>query len=230
MAQKDQYSKSEIIEKLENALKTPETLYQEAAVNYTGKAGGESYSEIIAKYLLENLARWEKNIPTICREKSYRTPSHKGTATTGRTKATSTCGEEHGVLEMFGQTFPFLGEVLDYQVPLKNRQSDKAGKIDLLSRCGDGSVILLEYKTAGNTESLLHAVLEIYTYSQIIDGKKLLADFDLPKNTQIRKAVLVGHGSQTLKQYKNEWLYRLMSVLGVEIFVFNEKTQKVTLP
>lgn len=65
-----------------------------------------------------------------------------------------------------GESFNFIGKIVDYQVPLKHKHSQECsglGKVDLLSQ--NGSVAyLLEVKTRENTESPLRAIMEIYTY------------------------------------------------------------------
>lgn len=87
---------------------------------------------------------------------------------------------------MFGNTCPGLGKVLDYQIPLKDKQDDKACKMDLMSfKEDENTLYILELKvpkknTGEETETLLRSVLEIYTYSKQVDQEKLLNDFDLP--------------------------------------------------
>lgn len=58
-----------------------------------------------------------------------------------------------------GEVFPGIGIVLDYQVPLKNRREDKAGKVDLIS-LNEDNLYLLELKRQDSNETMLRCVLE----------------------------------------------------------------------
>lgn len=69
-----------------------------------------------------------------------------------------------------------LGYIFDYQTPLKEKQDDSYGKIDLLGyntvdKCY--SVIELKYRPSGSEETLLRCVLEAYTYYKLLDIKQI---------------------------------------------------------
>lgn len=71
-----------------------------------------------------------------------------------------------------GKTFPHIGEIVDYQVPLKHCRGDDCdgmGKVDLLSVAGD-TAWLLELKVPDSTEHPLRAIMEIYTYWRQLGG------------------------------------------------------------
>ena len=71
-----------------------------------------------------------------------------------------------------GQVYNSVGEIIDYQVPLKHSQKCSGlGKVDLLSQKGSVAY-LLEVKTRENTESPLRAIMEIYTYWKQLGGRK----------------------------------------------------------
>jgi len=59
-----------------------------------------------------------------------------------------------------------IGEILDYEYPLKNDGNVEFGKVDLVSY-RNGSIILIEGKTHRNPETLLRTILEIKTYSRL---------------------------------------------------------------
>lgn len=67
-----------------------------------------------------------------------------------------------------------IGDILDYQVPLKDEQSDKAGKIDLLAYDKkEGILRILELKAPNNdNDSLLRCVLEGETYKKVLTNTK----------------------------------------------------------
>lgn len=182
------YSKQDIHNLLLEKSDNMSVFYKQGFVNYKGKTSDtkEWYTEIISEWLLARLDLLE-SIPTITREKTYKTPTHDGK----HLNATSNRKEEMIAKEIFRQgTLPILGDILDYQTPLKNKRADSSGKIDLLSY--DGKTLrLLELKEPDNKESMLRCVLEGYTYSKIVDIKKLLKDFKLPSNTKVLAGALV---------------------------------------
>lgn len=69
-----------------------------------------------------------------------------------------------------------MGELFDFQVPLKARKAEQTvykpehkGELDLVAR-QDKEMVLIEYKIPDSTEPLLRAVLEAITYFHQIDG------------------------------------------------------------
>lgn len=71
-----------------------------------------------------------------------------------------------------GERFSPIGEIVDYQVPLKHSRGGECkgmGKIDLLSVDGD-TAWLLELKVPDSTEHPLRAIMEIYTYWRQLGG------------------------------------------------------------
>lgn len=195
------YSKTDILEKVKEALE-PVNLYAKSFVNYRGEASdtGERYSEILSEYLLQNLTLLERSIPSITRASSYNIESHDGNATTGLSAEESSHKEEHIALGMYNKSFDFIGEILNYQIPLKNKQTDKVGKIDLLS-FDDNNLHILELKKPDNTEdTLLRCVLEVYTYWETVDKNKLNEDYRF-QNKSVRKGILIWETCQAYKDF-----------------------------
>jgi hypothetical protein len=114
-----------------------------------------------------------------------------------------------------------LGKCISYEIPLCDKRSDNNGKIDLLSyNAREKSLYLIELKNPENTESLNRAILEISTYYQIIDGKKLLTDMGLPEDTIIKKAVLIHENSAAKRDY-SEIKGRIADLLSVSIWTYD---------
>ena len=225
---KMKYSKEEIIKKAENVLEIAR-FYQEDFVNYSGETTtGERYSEILSEYLLTNCSRLD-SIPLIERKKSYKVETHTGKSTTGRSKENSNRNEEHIALEMFNKTFNLIGKVLDYQVPLKDKNSDKAGKIDLLS-FHNNTLYMLELKRPNpkRPETLLRCVLEIYTYWKTVAQQKLISDFGY-KDISVRKGILIWEDCQAYKDFfELPKTKKLTELLDVDVFVLtNEDNPQV---
>lgn len=134
------------------------------------------------------------------------------------------------------KSYNFIGKVIDYQTPLRNNGNDKGYKgVDLISyNKHENSLFLLETKKPDTTETLLRAVLEIFTYWKIIDHQKLLYDFSKSErcnnlnlyNTLIKKAVLLFEGSYAYNEYVNNTspnTIELMNELGVEFYGIRKK-------
>lgn len=216
------YTKKYVLEKLSSAFQTPATLYKKPFINYRGKTSDtrEKHTEVLAAALLENIAILEA-IPSVPRNKGYKIKTHDGT-----TKAENSNREEERIaLSMFGKEYGGIGKIIDYQVPLKNTSEDIGlGKIDLLAYDGQ-TLRLLELKKPKSTETLLRCVLEVYTYWHIADHGVLRASFRLSSNTAIGKAALIYPDCVAYTDYHRDSAYtkRLMALLGVELFVWDEE-------
>ena len=169
------YTREQILLKLEENSSDMSLLYKEPCVNYRGKTADtkEYYTEVIAEWLLERLYLFDR-IKTITRQSSYCMGGEEHDGIPNRSN--SNREEELIAMAMKRQrTLPVVGQVLDYQTPLKNVQKDEAGKIDLLAY--DGKTLrILELKKPDSMETMLRCVLEGYTYLQTVDKEKLLRD------------------------------------------------------
>ncbi len=220
------YTKAKLLEKVDEwlALEKVSKLYAQDFVNYTGVTSDtkEPYTEVIAEHLLNNLTAFE-GIKSLTRESSYETASHKWQPN----DPASPRSEEQIAHSMMGQTYNYIGEIIDYQTPLKNVQSDEVGKIDLLSRNeAEGRVYILEFKAEDSKETSLRCVLEAYTYGRIVNSEKLLNDFGHKKFT-LRKAVLVYRLSPPHVHFGDTNIKRLMKALGVDLFVLDKDNHVV---
>ncbi|MCQ2584719.1 MAG: hypothetical protein MJ185_03940 [Treponema sp.] len=216
------YTKFEIIEKVEEyfSMNTVSELYKANFINYTGKTKDthELYIKIIADYLTEHkdelLAELSNKTITRGDGKSYKTEGHDGCCNFVFTdKKTGERREENIAYAMHSQfkdSDSIFGRVLDYQIPLKNKRSDKGvGKIDLLSHLKyeeNGEVkyktYVIELKKDESTETLLRCILESYTYAKIVDKEKLFRDFELPlENNELVIAPLVYYDDKSVNQY-----------------------------
>ena len=221
-----EYTREEIIKKLQDSSKDMSTLYTQTFINYTGKTTDtkEKYTEVIAEWLLNNIDLLYK-IKKITRESTYKVNTHDGK----HNNQNSNRSEEIMAIEIFNQkSLNILGKVLDYQTPLKNERDDKAGKIDIVSYNKDiKTVYLLELKKEDNEETMLRCVLEIFTYSKTLDKDKFLEDFNLPKDTKIKASPLVFfNGSQYKEMIEadNKFLKQLMDRLDIEPFYITKNS------
>lgn len=226
------YSKNEILEMIENAKFDIRSFYKQDFVNYAGKTkdSKEYYTEIIAEWLLSHVDLFNK-IELINREGSYRIESHDGKIINQE----SNRAEEKIAMKLFdysqnkGEIFDKIGKIIDYQIPLKNIQTDDAGKIDLLAYNEDTDTLrILELKKSDSKETMLKCLLEVYTYLKIVNKDKLLKDFGLPKNTIVKASPLVFfEGMQYMEmQEDRKNLKKLMEKMEIEPVYLIEENGK----
>lgn len=109
-----------------------------------------------------------------------------------------------------------FGDVIDYQIPLKNKRVDKIGKIDFMF-VKNGELCLAEIKAFGSNESALKAIMEVQTYYQVVDKAKLLSDFGLKPDTKIKKVIVLFNNTKGAKQVKeNEFVKDLLGKFDIE--------------
>ena len=215
-----EYTREEIIKKLQDSSKDMSTLYTQTFINYTGKTTDtkEKYTEVVSEWLLNNIDLLYK-IKKITRQSSYKVNTHDGK----HNNQNSNRLEEIMAIEIFNQkSLNILGKVLDYQTPLKDKLEDEAGKIDIVSYDKDNKIVyLLELKREDSKETMLRCVLEIFTYSKTLDKDKFLEDFNLPKDTKIKASPLVffnGYQYKEMVDGNNKFLKQLMDKLDIEPF------------
>lgn len=215
------YSKEILVAEINKAVLDMSTFYQQPFLNWIGVTSDtdEPYSEVTAAYLLKHLDLLEQ-ISCVGRE-SYlvnHTPSPDAEDYQGPRK------EEYLAQALIGTTLNGLGEILQYQVPLKKRAKDEGvGKIDLVS-LKESKLYVIELKTAVSKETVLRCAMEAVTYCRQANQEQLMKDY---RATEIIPAVLVGKGGaqETELQEKPENLTRLLRTLGVEVF-FLTKAEK----
>lgn len=230
------YSKDEIIKKLEVAKSEMWKFYSQDFVNYRGKTSDKErdyYTEIIAEWLLDNIELFN-DIKMISRENSYKVDSHDG-----KNKDKDSNREEEKIaMKLFdlsqnqGKVFEIIGKIIDYQTPLKDIQTDKAGKIDLLAYNESKKTLrILELKKPDSEETMLRCVLEAYTYLKVVDKDKLLKDFGLQKNTKIKACPFVFYGKEQYKEMQQDrkHLKDLIKKLGIEVIYLKEENREYSV-
>ena len=222
----------ETVKVLDCELKNAKKLYNSGCINWKGKTldSKEYYTEVISSELLkkEKLVLLEK-IEQINRIK-YNVATHDGQHNGDTNRA-----EEIFAMQLKGKKLEKLGFVIEYQVPLKEKLSDGAGKIDLITSANE-SVYIVELKCIGNKDTLLRAILEIWTYYKQLNKVNFLNSFKLLKQNKtkdIRKAVLLRVGCNAYNEAKElserPELKRLTEALDVDIFLLGENG-KISCP
>lgn len=224
------YTKKETIEQCSIAFKNKATFYKKDFINYRGKTTdtNEYYTEVIAKFLCDNINDYVNGITCISRKSSYKTSGHDGIY-----DANSNREEEKIAMQIFNQCnklgdYEHIGRILDYQTPLKSSADDEAGKIDLLSF--DGKVMrILELKKPDSKETMLRCVLEGFTYLKTADNNKLISDFGYdPKSVVIKASPFIFYNGEQHREMLQDRpnLQKLTTLLDSKVFyivVENEK-------
>ena len=223
------YSKEEIIKKLEESKSEMGQFYSENFLNYISETSDKEgdYTEIIAGWLLDNIELFN-DIEMISRKSNYKVKTHDGIIKNEGSKRE----EEKIAMKLFelsqnqGKVFDIIGKIIDYQTPLKDIQTDKAGKIDLLAYNEEEKILrILELKRPDSKETMLRCVLEAYTYLKVVDKDKLLKDFGLPENTKIKACPFVFYGGEQHQemQKNKENLGELIKKLDIEVIYLKEE-------
>ena len=219
------YSKNEILEEIQDM----GNFYKRKVVNYRGTTSDskEYYTEVVAEWILKNIYLFDY-IKPITREKSYKVDTHDGIIKNKGSKRE----EEKIAMKLFdlsqnqGKVFEIIGKIIDYQTPLKDIQTDKAGKIDLLAYNESKKTLrILELKKPDSEETMLRCVLEAYTYLKVVDKAKLLKDFGLPENTKIKACPFVFYEKEQYRemQQDRENLKDLIKKLEIEVIYLKEE-------
>lgn len=223
------YSKAGFLELLRKAVGDVDSFYAQNFLNYRGVTNDtkERYENIAAEFVLENLAAFE-NIRVINRQSSYKTDGHEQLIPDDNKineikKGGVRRQEEWLAKSMYGKSYENLGNVIDFQVPIKDVHGDKAGKIDLISFSeSDSALYLLEFKKPDSKETLLRCILEAYTYYKQVSLAKLLSDFELPAHSNIIPAALIYKQSFATESLESPFLQQLRNAFGISIFLINE--------
>lgn len=215
------YTREDILRMVREASEDMTVFYRQDFVNYRGTTSdtGEYYTEIIAEWCCQNIDLFKKILP-ISRESSYWMETHDGVPDHPHTNRE----EELIAMAMFRQgEISGLGKVLDYQTPLKNKRTDRAGKIDLLAYDGE-TLRILELKEPDSEETMLRCILEGDTYLRTVDKMKLLADFSLPKETAVTASPFVFYRMAQYKEMQQErpHLKHLMELLQCKPYYIQE--------
>lgn len=222
------YSRDETIKALNDAFETPGTLYKAKCVNWSGKCEkGEYYSEIISEKLLEDIGNF--NIVKFERDSYFQNHS-------GEIKAFTNRGEEILAKSLLNKKIEGIGEIFDYQIPLKKSQKDTGvGKIDLVSIDGD-KLRLIEIKAEDAIDTLLRCVLEAYTYSKQLDSDRFKREYTEKKeiafgNEEPIPTVLIPETCKAAKEFRNNEhpkVIELAKKLKVNIKIFEIKKYELS--
>lgn len=170
------------------------SFYTDRMLNYEGTTADTKIivSEVIADELNKNYAQLSKiGKNTLIRRSKPFNCGHKGIANV-RNRINKfgelTYNEKCLAIALFNSEQSYcLGKIFDYEVPIKETKNDKYGKVDLVSTHDPShsiKLIELKIKSERRGETLLRAILEIYTYYKLISGSydKFIRDYKLSRD------------------------------------------------
>jgi len=228
------YTKKEIEDKLCADITHVKSLYKHPVVSYTGETSGVPYCEIAAQFISDNANL--DNINMISRHTGYNLGHQIGQI--NETEANKQ-DEEIVAKYMAGKKYDVFGKIIDFQIPLKDPQekgksdpnkkitNSGVGKIDLISYDEDTEVVyLLELKKQDNDkDTLLRALLEVYTYWKQLDHVIFRNTYKLPKTSPIIPAIVIFKDSLQHKhcdRKKYPETNKLIDKLGIPVFIVEE--------
>ena len=164
-------------------------------INYLSSVSDddELCNEVVAGWVLKN-KRKIAEIKMFTRNKSYFVAGHDGMLTELEKSNPSNRKEEILAKKMHSRYYEPVGEIIDYQVPLKDYVKDnedrRFGKIDMLSVNEDTKTIhVIEFKKPGSAETMLRCVLEGITYYRVLNKSKLKKDYAWKYRKDIAKGL-----------------------------------------
>ena len=158
---------------------------------------------------IEWIAEWiEMALPKIrfatddLRQQSFRVQDHRGQIP--RQTGIEQLTEKLLLRAIFNLSqVSILGEVIDYEVPIRRTNYARNADIDLLC-VQSSSALCVEAKLPISRDSFLKVILQAFTYTSLIAIRRntLLADFGLPVTLRLTPAVLTFANAQSGRQLK----------------------------
>ncbi len=236
------YTKSQTLQALATAVRNDITkLYAAPCINWSGTTSDcerDDYTNVIANEILKTYLSPLKSIQVVSRKESYCIGHQKVSdwECSSQTQNRSLSNEKWIAKYIFQEEdFLFLGSVIDYETPLGNYDGDGLGEIDLLT-VNDNTLYAIELKSGANeNDTLLHAILQAYTYAKIVDKVKLIKNFRerfpwLPPTPDLIPAVAVFQDSPLYKNSEGlEKVEKLRNELGVKLFLLSWDDDGITV-
>lgn len=186
----NKYTENETKEEVRQLLKDlPNSFYQKGVFKRAGTTNGSGrlYMDVVSEELISNYKCVERIGQDInSRKENFKLSSHDGSAdVTKRGGKALMFDEKLFARALFNshKTDAYYGTIVDYETPLKAKMSKLSGiigKIDLIAKDDNNkSIKLLELKIGTNKETVLRAILEIYTYYKLVCNARdqFLKDF-----------------------------------------------------
>lgn len=220
---KEQYEKDliEILNKVE-----PKKWYQNTIFQRRGHQN--SITSLYAKLLLDNI----NNINCIKahpRKNGYKTNHLRDNITF----SSASNRRENNIARLLFKNrtkIKRLGEVIDYEIPLT---AGTKQNIDLLCK-NDKFLNIIELKSDKSKESILKAILEIYTYEQLLNKEEwekyisgVIDNQNLKDQLEIKKCIMLFEGTVPTNTITED-VEKLLEKLKISVFIYdNEVPDKI---
>jgi hypothetical protein len=178
----------------------------------------KSYLNEISDIILNSYDAIKLDLRDLREKNFWLKDSHIGTC---QIKPTKNIQEKRICRAMFNyKDLGVMGNVRDYEVPLKGISKSKHGDIDLLS-IKDNEVFIIEAKNPNTNTSIVKGILQAFTYCQLVQQVKssFFSDFNIDQGSILIPSVLVFNDSEcgkemrSIKQYGS--LIRLLNRLNM---------------
>jgi hypothetical protein len=159
------------------------------------------YAEIIAGLILESINEIRLESSNL-RQSGFRLDSHRGQAELKSPITQFT--EKRFCRAMFNaHNVPLLGSIRDYEVPLRAIDTADHGDIDLISQNENG-LLLIESKQPRSKESILKAILQVFTYSMLVSSVRqpFESEFGVINKTRLIPVILTFDAATSGKQLR----------------------------
>jgi len=188
-----------------------------------GSLQRKSYSNIIADIIVNNFD-CIKLVKDDLRQNNFKIDDHCGQAQLSTDIKQIT--EKRFLRALFNFTkekpLKFIGKVIDYEVPLKEKRGVQHGDIDLLA-LNNNNLFIIEAKKHNSSESILKAILEAYVYSKLVHSVKesFYSDFGFASELILTPTILTfksaTSGEQLLSMNKYSSIKRLLNILNEDL-------------
>lgn len=212
-----QFSRNELISLVEKDSLHPEVLYRKDYIYRPGVTSdtGEPYAKVLAEWFSANRDLWI-HFP------------HGGYRLIGGKRAEMMMKNEVFRAVRNQKVFPPFGRVLPYDLLILGSRQQQIGRPALLLydsfKSPEGASSLLRIvETPESGDTLLGAVLRLYTHISLIDGGKLLKELKLSGDSLLEGRLLLKKGSRETDFFLRDMPYvsPLMKSMGVGIAIFD---------
>ncbi len=213
------FTESEVYQRLDRAIADIFKFYKEDLLVYQGRTSdtGRLYNEIAAAFVYDNLEKFRAVRP------HYRSDSYKTNLYKRFSRHQSNLNTEKQLnLNLYNQKDVAVGKIIDAQTPLFNDHKHKyLGKVGNLLYSNQNELFLINAKLPTTQQTLLRYIVELLLMQQLVDRKKLLADFGLAEYCELKIAPLLFKNSYPYAELTQQRpnLKHLLVVLDLTIFV-----------
>ena len=209
-----QYEKDELLSLIERDRISPETLYQKSYMSREGITSdtGEPYVKVLADWIAANFDLWLRL------QGSYRLVEGAWAERSGGNRIFPVVRKQ--------RVFPPFGKVLGDDIEVLTGEGRQLGRPSMLlydsfeNPAGNTSILRI-VETPETSDSLLTALLRLFTRMSLIDKNKLFKDLKLSPDTQLEGRILLEKDSRAADLFLRDlpYLSVLMKAMGIGLAI-----------